>query len=220
MRPNRSRSILAARAVHSRAGYTCCLLAGFTLATVLPRSAFADSPPTDPATATNGTAAVDQTPLRLDKPRFRGGISAGVGGFFGGYTAGDQTFSATLGGIDGRLGVQLNDLIGIYAQPHLSMGSVTDGANKGLTGVLAGSVLADFTVLNRLFVGVGGGVGLLNNPSGPMLHFRLGGYPLLAFGEGARRKALVVAVDLRFVFLSAPYSTATMPFFTIGYEAF
>ncbi len=34
-------------------------------------------------------------------------------------------YSGFLVGVDGRVGVQIMDLIGVYAVPHLSFGSVT-----------------------------------------------------------------------------------------------
>jgi len=32
------------------------------------------------------------------------------------------------------------------------------------------------TLIDQVFVGAGGGFGIVNNPSGPVLHFRAGGY--------------------------------------------
>ena len=195
---------------------------------LLPGVAYAQtSPPPDPAVAPAPAPPPPAQPPPVAPPkaepdgvRFRGGISLGGGAFFGGYTSGTSGFSAILGGLDGRLGIQINHYFGIYAQPHLSFGSVNDRGVKGLTGVFAASVIAELTLFHRLFVGVGGGAGVLNNPAGGELHFRLGGYPIMGFGDGARRKGLMVGVDLRLVFLPDPYTVAVMPFFSVGYEAF
>lgn len=193
------------------------ILIGFA-SLLVPSVAVAQSapPPAPPPAAP--TAPTPPPPSEPDGVRFRGGISLGGGGFFG--SQGAQDFSAILGGVDGRLGIQINHWIGIYAQPHLSFGSVSIGGAKGLTGEFSATVMADVTIIHRIFVGAGGGVGILNNPAGGELQFRLGAYPLMGFGEGARRKGLMVGADLRLVFLPAPYSVAVMPFFSIGYEAF
>ena len=154
----------------------------------------------------------------IDDVRFRGGISVGGGGLFlGGYTFG-------LGGVDGRLGVQINDLIGIYAQPQLAIygGSVNlgnGGSLPGVGGIVGGTALIDFTFLDRLFVGVGGGGALLNNPAAGELHFRVGGYPVMGFGKNKiQRKGLMIGADLRVFFVSG--LTLFSPTANIGYEVF
>lgn len=143
--------------------------------------------------------------------RFRGGISGGVGGefVFGG--------TAIMGGVDGRMGVQINDMIGVYAQAHLSFGSF--GGVLGLTGTFTTTAVVDFTFLDQLFVGGGAGFGVFNNPTGPVVHLRAGGYPLQGFGEnGIRRKGLMLAFDMRLGFITG--DTVVYPMGSIGYEAF
>ncbi|MBW2460780.1 MAG: hypothetical protein JRH11_03980 [Deltaproteobacteria bacterium] len=123
------------------------------------------------------------------------------------------------GGADVRLGVQINQLIGIYAQPQLGFYSGTWSGSTGVGGLVGISAGADFTFFDRLFVGAGAGYGVLNNPSGFELHFRLGGYPLMGGGvTRARRKGLMVGVDIRVHFLDG--ATFFAPTFAIGYEAF
>ena len=62
-----------------------------------------------------------------DEPRFRGGISIGGGGlFYSGAAAG-------LGTVDGRIGVQIMDLLGVYVQSHLALGAGS-GAFAGSAG--------------------------------------------------------------------------------------
>lgn len=150
-----------------------------------------------------------------DGARFRFGVSAGGGGWFA-----DQ-FSAGLGGVDVRLGVQINDLIGVYAQPHLSFGVASVQKISGATGMFAADVLVDVTLADRFFIAAGGGFGILNNPVGGGPMFRLGAYPLMGKGD-ARRKGLMIGADLRLVFLSNAGQGLTVvnPFFSIGYEAF
>jgi hypothetical protein len=150
-----------------------------------------------------------------DEPRFRGGISGGGGGFFIEGVAGG------IGGLDGRLGVQINDLIGVYAQPQLGIYGVTlSGFGTGIGGMVAGTVAVDFTFIDQIFVGVGGGGGILNNPAAGELLFRAGGYPLIGFGDdGIRRKGLMLSADVRVFFVSGGL-TVVSPTVNIGYEAF
>ena len=190
--------------------------------------ATAEPPAAEPATA--GAPAVAEEPARKptkpapvpeeesdeDGVRFRGGVSGGAGAEivldYG---------TAGMGGVDGRLGVQVMDLLGIYAQLHTSLGAFGGDGNIffGLTGTVAATLLADFTFIDQIFVGAGAGYGVLNNPHGPVIHLRAGGYPYVDFGEdGVRRKGFMVGVDMR-VFIADPY-TAIYPMVQVGYEAF
>ena len=144
--------------------------------------------------------------------RFRSGISAG-GGI---ETIAGNSFA--MGGIDGRLGAQLSEHMGLYVAPHLSYGSGSIGGVSGSTGTFAFTALADYTFIERLFVAGGGGYGVLNNPSGPVLHFRLGGYPLLSEETDGQRKGLVVALDSRTFFASG--LTVEHIMVSLGYEKF
>ncbi len=166
----------------------------------------ADAPKADAKPAPKGE--VDD-----DGVRFRGGISGGGGGMFlNGYSLG-------LGGVDGRLGVQINDLIGVYAQPQLAIYGGSVGAATGIGGIVGGSAVVDFTFLDQIFVGIGGGGALLNNPAAGELHIRAGGYPVMGFGEdNIRRKGLMIGADLRVFFVSSVVLIS--PTVNIGYEAF
>ncbi len=95
-----------------------------------------------------------------DGPRFRFGISAG-GGFLAGPVSGGY------GGGDLRLGVQVNDLVAVYAQPQLGYYGA-DGSSIG-GGLLGATAIVDVTLIDRFFVGAGGGYAILINPSGPEL---------------------------------------------------
>jgi hypothetical protein len=150
-----------------------------------------------------------------DGVRFRGGVSGGVGAEF------VSSATAIMGGVDGRMGVQINDMIGVYAQPHLSFGSFGSGVGgfAALTGTFTGTAVVDFTFLDQIFVGGGAGFGVFNNPTGPVVHLRAGGYPLMGHGEnGIRRKGLMLGVDLRLGFITG--ATVVYPMGSIGYEAF
>lgn len=205
-----------------------------SLATVVSSTAFAQSAPPAGAGAPPAVAPAAGAPAvgapagapaaadgsadeRTDGVRFRWGISGG-GGFWV-LSSGGQSLTAGLGGFDIRLGVQINNYLAVYAQPHLSFGVVSQGRVSGGTGVAATDALVELTLFNRLAIGAGGGAGVLNNPAGPDLHFRLAGYPLVGKGEnGIRRHGLMVGADLRIFFLNG--GTAIMPFFGVGYEGF
>ena len=79
------------------------------------------------------------------------------------------------------------------------------------------------TRLNALvafFVGAGLGYTVYNNPAGVTPILRVGGYPLMSRSEQkARRKGLMLGVDLRFTSLEG-LKTIVMPTFNLGYEAF
>jgi hypothetical protein len=128
-------------------------------------------------------------------------------------------YSGFLAGVDGRLGVQINDLIGVYAVPHLSFGPVSVGSVSTFIGVLSATAVADVTLIDQIFVGAGGGFGVVNNPSGPVVHFRAGGYPLMGYGNnGIRRKGLMLGADMRLYLLSTVTVMQVMG--GVGYEAF
>jgi hypothetical protein len=154
---------------------------------------------------------------RVDGVRFRGGVAFAVGG----ERVSNADFRATLFGFDGRLGVQINDLVGLYVQPHLSFGPATERGLSGFTGTFAMMAMVDFTFLDSLFVGGGFGYGVMNNPSGAALGFRVGGYPLKSIDQfKARRRGLMLAFDLRPYFLGGFYGTGVQYMFSVGYEAY
>ncbi len=84
---------------------------------------------------------------------------------------------------------------------------------------LSATAVADVTLMDHFFVGAGGGYGVLNNPNGPVVHFRLGGYPLMGKSDtGPRRKGLMLGADMRLFFV--PNNTGMQLMGAIGYEAF
>jgi hypothetical protein len=182
--------------------------------------------------ATSSIAAVSSAQEK-DGARFRGGVSAAFGGLFG--SEGPASYSGILGGADGHLGVQINNLIGVYAVPHLSYGSITAevGSISASDGWLdfSGTGVVDVTLFDRFFVGGGAGFAAhaptctnCGGLAGPNVHLRLGGYPLMSRGDdGIRRKGLMIGADLRINFLSDAASnsiTLIQPMVSVGYEAF
>lgn len=163
----------------------------------------------------------DATPTASssDSGRFRFGINA-LGGLES-VSEGNFSISGPMFGLDLRLGWQLNDLLAIYAEPHLSFGSLGDsgGSISGATGTFIGTVMGEATFSDRFFAGAGVGYGILNNPSGFAIQARGGFYPLMGRGEdGVRRKGLMIGVDFRSVFVDG--ATGILVTGAIGYEAF
>jgi hypothetical protein len=158
-------------------------------------------------------AEIPEEEVDEDGVRFRGGVSGGGGGLF------LENYTMGIGGFDGRVGVQINDLIGVYAQPQVGVYGGDIGGIAGIGGLAGASVVVDFTFLDQIFVGAGGGFAILNNPLAGELHLRAGGYPLMGYGEdGVRRKGLMLSADVRMFFLEG--YVLLSPTASIGYEAF
>ena len=161
--------------------------------------------------STSVAAPANETSLP-DGPRFRWGIAGTAGGAF--VTGG---LSGIVGGASAQLGLQVNNLLAIYAEPTLVFGSLGAGAFTGVTGFFGATVVADFSFADRFFAGAGAGYGVLNNPSGPMIQIKGGFFPFMG-REGARRTGLSVGADLRVYFATG--ITCVNPAVTIGYAAF
>jgi hypothetical protein len=132
-----------------------------------------------------------------DWARFRGGVSLIGGGLF------VDGLGVGLAGIDGRIGVQLNRLIGIYAQPYLTLGAGKSyGGLQTFVGTGGADAVIDFTLADTLFLGVGGGAGILQNVAAEDILFRIGAYPLYRRGRGGRRRGLMIGIDVRPYFFS------------------
>jgi hypothetical protein len=150
-------------------------------------------------------------------------IFLSVAVFRGGGIEKVSVVSGGMFGLDGRLGVQWSDLLGFYVQPHLSFGSLSGEAGgvgvTGGTGTFSVAAMAEATLVDRFFFGAGFGYGILNNPSGPMLQARAGGYLLTSRAEdGIRRKGLMAGVDLRTIFIEG--ATGVLVIASIGYEKY
>jgi hypothetical protein len=171
-------------------------------------------------TAPEGHIKLASSEEGADGGRFRFGISGGLGFFTATPENGTGEASFTYGGIDMRFGWQINDLVGVYAQPTLGYYSTGDGGFLGVGGLLGLAVAADVTLMDRFFAGAGLGYTIYNNPAGLTPLLRIGAYPLMSrSAEKVRRKGLMLGVDLRFTKLEA-LKTIVMPTFNVGYEAF
>ena len=125
--------------------------------------------------------------------RFRGGI----GGFFAVGVPGRGFFA---GGIQGRLGVQFNDVIALYAEPELLGG----GGGGGVLGLVGASPLIELTVKDRYYFGAGPCVmyGAYAADTGNVeAGLVLGGKLKLGVGFGSksssRRKQFTIGLDAR-----------------------
>ena len=208
---------------------------GLTVAVVLTASAFAQAQEVEPEATGKAPAAEEAAPTGAaaaapaaadanggvaDGVRFRFGVGGGIGFFSAANEVGTDKVSCTYYGADLRLGAQVNNLIGVYAQPTLGYYSVNGSGGLGAGGLVGFSVVADATFIDRLFVGAGLGYTVYNNPGGITPILRVGGYPLMSRSEQkARRKGLMVGADLRFTSLDG-LKTIVMPTFNVGYEAF
>lgn len=196
--------------MHTRIVVTLCSM--IILQASFARAQDAAAAAAAPAAAPPAAAVATQSGAR-----FRGGISLATG------IEKVSVVSGEMYGLDGRLGVQLNDLLGIYVQPHLSFGSLSGQAGglgiTGTTGTFSIAAMGEATFIDRLFAGAGLGYGVLNNPSGPMFQARAGGYLLETRAEdGIRRKGLMAGVDLRTIFVNG--ATGVLVLASIGYEKF
>jgi hypothetical protein len=118
-----------------------------------------------------GEASTGGSAAGRDGARFRFGISGGALALFG---AGS---SFPYGGADLRLGVQVNDMIGIYVQPQLGFYGGNTAAGFGTGGLVGASAVADFTFVDRIFVGAGFGYAVLQQPLGARAPLSLGRLP-------------------------------------------
>jgi hypothetical protein len=159
---------------------------------------------------TAATASAQEAP---DGPRFRGGVALDGGGLFiSGYAFG-------LVGVDGHLGVQINNLIGVYAQPYFSVGGGSISGATGITGTAGVNAMVDFTFIDQIFVGAGGGGGLVGSAAAGQLHLRVGGYPIMRRGDnGIRRRGLMIGADVSVHFIEG--FVLMQPMLSIGYEAY
>jgi hypothetical protein len=176
---------------------------------------------TSPAPAPAPVAAGGDTSSAVaDGTRFRFGVAGGIGFFTAANEVGAGKASCTYYGADLRFGAQINNMFGVYAQPTLGYYSADDSGGLAGGGLLGLAVVADATFIDRLFVGAGLGYTVYNNPAGVSPILRVGGYPLMSRSdEKARRKGLMLGIDLRFTSLEG-LKTIVMPTFNVGYEAF
>ncbi|HWO24250.1 MAG TPA: hypothetical protein VNO30_36150 [Kofleriaceae bacterium] len=177
---------------------------------------------TDP-NATGAAPAPAPTPAPAPAPApaastsgLRNGFSLSAGQEFGG----DRDISATLFGLDWRIGWRINEPIAVYLHSHLSFGSGKEGNGaSGLTGNFAAALVGEYMLPMRLFVGAGAGYGVLNNPSGALVEARVGYYPLKTNSVGKARR-LNIAFDYRAYFASDGYGMVNHVALSLGYDRF
>lgn len=193
---------------------------------LVPAVAAADG--TDTAVEPGGAPAPMVAPAALPAPTlgiresgFRNGFSASIGQEFGTTNLGND-ISGQLYGLDWRIGARLAPQWSAYLQTHLSLGTadINGGANSGYTGNFAAALMGERDLPAQTFVAAGGGYGVLNNPSGPMLAFRAGWYPMKQAGGINRR--LNLALDARFYFVEQGGESMTMNHVAVsfGYDRF
>lgn len=175
-----------------------------------------------------GESAEDGADAAPSESRFRWGINGAGGPLMGGYSGG-------AGGVDARFGMQLDSMLGIYAQPTFLVGAgvSADAAGASASGVaLYGlGAMADVTLADLFYAGLGPELLLgaiaeaeatttttsASGATGPFfsLALRTG----FAFGsvQPNRRKAFTVGLDMHMVFAN---EVALMPLVALGYEAF
>ena len=172
-----------------------------------------------------------------DGARFRGGVS-----LEGGALTVPNVVNVGVAGVQGQLGAQINNFVGVYAVPSFD---IVFGKVGGVN--LSSAVLVDFT-LGSVSIGVGPDVGVFAGIGGSSTSMSAAGgalyggrlhlawYPVLDKSENrARRKALAIGVDLRVLTGGTAFETVTRssvsasadgssfvlaPMATIGYQAF
>jgi hypothetical protein len=193
--------------------------------TLEPEPSAAAPTPADSSAANPTMPAAEEPSIS----RFRWGISAAGGPMLGAYSGG-------AGGIDARLGWQLNDMLGVYGQPILLLGA---GASANATGASATGLglyglgaMADATLADLFYVAAGpellfgavgtaaasaGGSASASASTGPF--FSIAARAGFAFGSKRpdRRKAFTLGLDMHTVFAGG---AAILPLISLGYEAY
>lgn len=191
---------------------------------VAPMDPAAPAEPVDPAAPPPPADVAAMAPPPVEPPprgaTLRNGFSLSVGQEFGTSNIGNE-FSGQLYGVDWRIGMQINKAIGVYLNTHMSLGSISNNNVSGYTGNFATAITGEYTLPMRLFLGAGAGYGVLNNPSGPLVGFRVGYYPFETTSAEKKRR-LNIALDTRLYFVSAGAETITMKHIavSIGYDRF
>lgn len=146
----------------------------------------------------------------------RNGFSLSAGQEFGG----DRDISGTMFGVDWRIGWRFTREVSAYLDSHLSFGSAKEGNGaSGFTGTFGSAVIGEYKLPMGLFVGAGGGYGVLNNPNGPMVQARIGYYPFETKVVGKKRH-LNIALDYRGISANQGYGFVNHVAISIGYDRF
>lgn len=175
----------------------------------------ASAAPIAASPSTTATIAPPEAPR--DGLRFRNGFSLSIGHEMG--SGPSEGLSGQLYGVDWRIGARITDLLSVYAQTHVSLGTASIGTASGYTGNLAAAAIGEVTLPQRLFAGGGFGYGVLNNPNGPIVQLRAGWYPFEQDLNATKRR-LNVALDARWYFPGEQIGTVTQLALTVGYDRF
>ena len=170
-------------------------------------------------TASTAMAQDTQSPNLMNSTASSGRLRFGIDGVAGleSVSSGGASVSGPMFGVEGRIGWQLNDLFAVYAEPHLTFGSIGADGISGSTSTFVGTLMGEATFQDQFFAGAGVGYGILNNPSGFAVEVRGGWYALRSKGDdGVRRKGLFVGANFRSVFVSG--GTGILVLGSVGYE--
>lgn len=149
--------------------------------------------------AVSASLLVSSTALAEGKDRAR--VRGGVAGAGGALIAPEAELGMVTAGVQGQVGVQLNDLVGLYWVPQLEL-----GIGSGLGGVnLSTAVMIDFSPIDFVSLGVGpdlgffAGIGDDGAAAGANYggRFRFAVHPFVSEGKNHRRNAFTLAADLR-----------------------
>lgn len=176
-------------------------------------NAYADTTPESEATAASAQ-------IGLRNVGFRNGFSLSAGQESG-TTASGASISGQLYGVDWRIGQGITNNLSVYVDTHLSFGTASVGGGSGATGNFATALIGEYVHPSRVFVGGGGGYGVLNNPSGPLAQARVGYYPFDGSSLAPARH-LNVAFDARYYFVDDAGTGVTVSHYalSLGYDRF
>ena len=175
----------------------------------------AATPAAAPAVAS--AAAAPPAVAAAQGATLRNGFSVSLGEEVG--SGPSSGLSGELYGVDWRIGAKMSEQLAIYVDTHLSFGTASIGAFGGTTSNFAAALIGEYTLPMRVFVGAGGGYGVLNNPSGPLAQVRAGWYPMEHHGTEKERR-LNIALDGRFYFPGDMIGTVSQISLTLGYDRF
>ena len=208
------------------------------LVSMIATTAAAQDAPAAAAPVPVGPAPVQMMPPPPpDGARFRGGVA-----LEGGSLIVPGIFSVGVAGVQGQMGAQINNMVGVYAVPSFD---IVFGAVGGVN--LGFAVMVDFTLLDDAitvgagpdvdaFAAFGGGSGTVKAAGGALYGARLhfGWNAVVSHDESrARRKALTIGADVRLLGGGAGFASSSgsagsagggtfvlSPMLTVGYNAF
>lgn len=164
--------------------------------------------------ASTTTVALADEPV-VTTSGLRNGFSLSAGQEFGG----PGNVSATMFGIDWRIGWRFTEAVSVHLDSHMSFGSLKSDYETGFTGTLGSAVVGEFKLPMGLFFGGGAGWGVLNNPNGPMVQAGVG-YYLFKTREPGKHRHLNVALDYRGISVGGVYGYVNHVALSIGYDRF